>query len=113
MRSFLTGSRAYGTPRVDSDIDLVVLVSQDDANVLWHNNGDSSLPASQNFDAPTLRFGDLNLIAIIDDEDGRKQFEIWRDVTEALKQRAPVTKEEAIKAFDEAGRTFTNIHLSY
>lgn len=109
MKSFLTGSRVYGTPRVDSDVDLVVLVSQADVNVLWENN-DSESPSSG---TATLRFGRLNVIALVDNEEGRKQYRIWNDVTEALKRKAPVTKEEAVKAFEEAGRKFTNVHLNY
>ncbi len=109
MRSFMTGSRVYGTPRPDSDVDLVVLVSPEDAAILGDNNQDTRGSAQ------TLQYGNLNLIALIDDVDGngRKQFDIWRTVTDSLIKRAPVTKEEAVKAFDEAGRTFSNVRLNY
>lgn len=39
--SFLTGSRVYGTPREDSDIDLVVLVHQEELDLL-HKLSESS-----------------------------------------------------------------------
>ncbi len=106
MKSFLTGSRVYGTPRLDSDVDLVVLVSLDDHSKLWQNR-DTSL--DHDASGVTIRYGDLNIIALIDDEEGRKQFDIWNTVTEELKLKAPVTKEQAIVAFDKAGRTFTNL----
>lgn len=37
MRSFLTGSYAYGKPRSDSDIDLVVLVTEVFSDYLEEN----------------------------------------------------------------------------
>ena len=112
MNSFITGSRVYGTPTEDSDIDLVILVSPEDSELLWDNRDEDLKPdVPTEYNRGTLRYGNLNIIAIEDSEQGRKQFEIWRSVTEDLKKRAPVTKEEAIAAFDKAGRTFTNLGL--
>ena len=38
MNSFITGSRCYGTPNKDSDIDLVLRVSIDDALTLMDHS---------------------------------------------------------------------------
>jgi len=87
MRAFITGSRVYGTPREDSDLDLVVLCD-DQAHELLHLHGaDGALYAP-------VRFANLNIIVLRDPA----QFEAWRKTTENLKARAPVTREEACEA---------------
>ncbi len=71
-RAFLTGSRAYGTPREDSDIDLCVLLSRDDYHTLK-----AALPEDAREDMDdgrydeepggmNIRFGQLNLLAFND-----------------------------------------------
>ena len=52
-RAFLTGSRVYGEPHDESDIDLVILVDY------------KALKALKNFSESkkTIRFGKLNIIA--------------------------------------------------
>ncbi len=96
MNSFITGSHAYGTPRPNSDIDLVVLVSKQDSELLWN---------SKNEDSKSPRFGPkLNLlIFVVEDEGAVLRFEKWRDVTLELMARAPVTREEAVEAFKSSG----------
>lgn len=92
---FITGSRAYGYPREDSDVDLVVGVSGDDAMELWKHG--SSGEAS-------CRFGKLNLITFhLDSSTGPDRFKEWRRVHDSLVARKPVTREEAVAAFQEAG----------
>jgi hypothetical protein len=90
-RAFITGSHAYGTPEPDSDIDLCVLVDSDADRFLWGN-------AAEGHSGP-LRFGKLNLVMFC----VKERFTQWRDVTNKLKARAPVTRDEAIEAFQEAG----------
>lgn len=89
--AFITGSRAYGTPTEKSDLDLVILVSGNDSDILW---GETEVPSS-------VRFGRLNLLIF----QKRDRFERWRQVTEALIQRRPVTREDAVSAFKSAGFT--------
>lgn len=91
--AFLIGSRVYGTPREDSDIDLVVRMDPETAAALCIASGVGVM-------AP-LRFGPLNIIYAVTDE----QYESWRlgliDVL-ALKTRLgrPVTREEARDIFE-------------
>lgn len=94
---FITGSRAYGTPRPDSDVDLVCVLTEEQIAAL-----------SQVFDVKRIsetryivRCGAMNLIICLDESD----FVRWRDVTESLRARGPVTREDAIEAFHEAGLT--------
>jgi hypothetical protein len=83
VKAFLTGSRAYGTPRPDSDVDLVVCVSKDEAAKLRELSDDP--------DARSVRFGRLNLVICTD----RKLWDAWALGTDELKARAPVTRDEA------------------
>lgn len=86
--SFVSGSHAYGTPTESSDIDLVVLV--DNEQTIW------SLKKKEDI---TPRFGNLNIIAF----SNKDNFEKWRATTNLLKEKAPVTREEAVEAFKRAG----------
>lgn len=98
MTAFLTGSRAYGTPRPDSDVDLCVLLSHDDLEALAlqapQANGE---PASGDENDASLRFGRLNLIAMTDPD----RFAAWKEATAELVARKPVTRDQAIKLIDE------------
>lgn len=95
-RAFLTGSRRYGTPTAGSDIDLAILCddytpeSEFAVSLLW-NMRDRT--------ASSCRFGKLNLITFTIKEN----FLRWRRVTEELEMRKPVTREDAIAAFQAAG----------
>lgn len=98
MNAFLTGSRAYGTPRPDSDVDLCVLLSHDDLEALAlqapQPNGE---PASGDDNDASLRFGRLNVIAMTDPD----RFAAWKEATTELVARKPVTRDQAIKLIDE------------
>lgn len=98
MTAFLTGSRAYGTPRPDSDVDLCVLLSHDELEALAlqapQSNGE---PASGDENDASLRFGRLNIIAMTDPS----RFEAWKEATAELVARKPVTRDEAIRLIDE------------
>ena len=90
MNAFITGSHAYGTPKEDSDIDLAVLVSEENASLLWAHGIN---------EAGSIRFGKLNMVVFYNDEN----FYRWKKVNDALIKREPVTRDEAISAFQEAG----------
>lgn len=98
MNAFLTGSRAYGTPRTDSDVDICVLLSHDDLEALAlqapQSNGE---PASGDENDASLRFGRLNLIAMTDPA----RFGAWKEATAELVARRPVTRDQAVKLIDE------------
>ena len=95
-RAFLTGSRRYGTPTEDSDTDLVILCEDFVPDrrlvvpVIWNLREKT---------APSCRFGKLNIITFTI----RENFLRWRQVTEELEKRKPVTRDEAIAAFQAAG----------
>ena len=97
MHSFITGSRAYGTPRPDSDIDLVVLVSPDDLAKLVElsdKQSDFGHPGGVHYeDGCCLRFGPLNLICVT----YPLHFETWKKGTEELVYKKPVTREVAVE----------------
>ena len=107
MNAIITGSRAYGNPRPDSDIDLVVLMSPDDymnlmGFAIMEKNVDSNIKDSETeygigANSAVLRFGQLNLLVTVDP----LQFEVWRRGTEQLKQyrtqmNKPVSRELAV-----------------
>ncbi len=93
-RAFITGSRAHGTPRDDSDIDLAVPLHEKDYRTLWALAGALG----------KLQFGNLNLVAFnMDCPKDAKRFRAWKKTNYELCYRGPVTKEEACKAYREAG----------
>lgn len=94
MLAVLTGSHAYGTPRPDSDVDLVVLVGRegvDKLSELADETGVVSCPGGQE---KSLRFGKLNL--------SPARLESWRKATAELVARKPVTRDEAVRLLDQA-----------
>jgi len=105
MKAFITGSRAYGRPREDSDIDLVIHCSSGE-RVLLQMLADPDPPAI--VDEPgyndargyQMRFGRLNLLVCTTDD----QYAVWLLGTRALQDRQqnkpePVTREEAVAVF--------------
>lgn len=94
MKSFVTGSRAYGTPTEESDIDLVVLLESEDcfALIAQAEMNHGPLNGSGGPNDVSLRFGKLNLICLDDPE----KFDLWKQATDVLKSRKPVTREEAV-----------------
>lgn len=88
----------YGQPREDSDVDLCILVSQEEAEVLGacadepnaHRSGWGSFP---------VRYGRLNIIVCTNPRTYRN----WKRGRDNLKAQAPVTKEQARKMFNQMG----------
>lgn len=101
MNAIVTGSRVYGTPKPDSDIDLVVLVTKDDIRAMRDLADEDNSTDYENPDygagglTASLRFGKLNLLCCTTPE----QVDVWRRGTAALKIVAPVTREVAVKLF--------------
>lgn len=88
--AFLTGSRVYGTPREDSDIDIVVHLESEEISQLL----DKEYSTNNNYNATSasIRFGNLNLICMSD----HQEYLAWYQATKELKARKPVTRDEAI-----------------
>lgn len=89
--AFVTGSRKYGVPHENSDLDLVVMVSKEDfpllSSVADHKpNGidDNGHPHYDDDAGHPFRFGRLNLL-VCDEPD---QWSNWKDGTDALARRA-------------------------
>jgi hypothetical protein len=95
MKSFLTGSCAYGTPNADSDIDLVICISPEDLGLLIEQSDDGSCRYGGDVLCACLRFGKLNILACTRDED----FAVWKVGVAHLKLRAPVVREQAVGTF--------------
>jgi predicted nucleotidyltransferase len=94
--SFLTGSRVYGLPNPDSDIDLVILVSLDDMKLLAEfAEYDESMDAKYWYECTSIsmRFGKLNVICCTD----KHNFDLWKTGTERLKKNAPVSRDFAVR----------------
>jgi predicted nucleotidyltransferase len=93
--AFLTGSHAYGTPRKGSDIDVVVRMDEDQAVALAGHLSTELRETHYPRASVRLKHGQLDIIAVCNDE----EFEAWRRITDFLVSIAPVTRDQAVKAF--------------
>lgn len=115
MKPFLTGSRVYGEPTGESDIDLVVLVTPAvitelrklaDSDDKEKVTGDSdSGPQQFGGESASLRFGKLNLLCLTD----LVAYGVWYNGTrilarEAERTRLPIERDVAIQFFDSLRR---------
>ena len=89
IMGILTGSRAYGEPRSDSDVDLALFVDPRLATIL-RNAADP-----HNADHPGVRFGRLNLILC----ESQEEYDKWHGGTLKLIGEAPVTRDAAKAEF--------------
>lgn len=118
LRSFVTGSQAYGTPTEDSDVDLMVWVTSSDLNRLRGMadkkkptkdfTGEESQGSDGGPEADSLRFGKLNLIAVT----WKEAFLAWQRGTEELIARRnggerSISRDEAIELFRELRKKLT------
>ncbi len=90
--SFLTGSRAYGTPREDSDVDLAVLCGCPVALQNLTRYADRAGGSPNGREGVTLVYGRLNLLLFANPQ----TFEAWRIATNSLSARGPVSRDEAV-----------------
>ncbi len=95
--SFLTGSRAYGTPRDDSDVDFACLCGDMHALSELARFADQCGGSPNGRDGVTLMFGKLNLLIFADP----RAFEAWKIATSSLQSRAPQSRDEAILEIDK------------
>jgi len=100
MNAFLTGSQEYGTPTLESDIDMVV--RSDDSKLieklLEYSAGAGSVP--NNAQQMSVKFGKLNVLVCFTDA----AYQAWEDGTLELSLRGTCTREEAIEVFDRTRR---------
>lgn len=96
----LTGSRVYGTPRVDSDVDLCVLLPPEDARII---GAEADVPHQLEDDQLSfpVRYGKLNLLVCVDEF----TFMQWERVRSLLMIQKPVTRDEAKTMFQSFGLT--------
>ena len=99
--AFLTGSHAYGTPHDDSDVDLVVLVTEEDFEKI-RNLAEGPKEMDDQYvknGSCSLRFGNLNLLCFF----SRERYKKWKETTKDLMKRAPVTRRFACDFFSKRG----------
>lgn len=95
MKIILTGSRAYGKPTEDSDIDLVLLSETDEDSILFQilrSQGNRIEEDSDSKFYTNLRFGKLNLILC----ENPCTFRVWEEGTKLLQRFMPVAREQAV-----------------
>lgn len=96
MNAFITGSHAYGTPREDSDIDLVVLVDQPTLDALGQIAEDApeASRSGTGSASASIRSGKLNLIPHTEPA----IFTAWLTATQELEARPyAVPRDEAVR----------------
>lgn len=106
MNVFLTGSRAYGTPTDNSDVDLAIVVESADAERLAGLADRSRGSASS--DWLSLYFGRLNLICL-----KPAAFDAWKAANEQLKAERPVTRDRAIEVIEAAKKASGSDAMDY
>ena len=106
---FCTGSRVYGTPREDSDIDVVALIDERNFDkkfsLLWQQSDDlqeelKGNPAGSYIYEPddhSLRFGKLNLLCFYH----KMKFDAWHAGTQHLICLRPVTRDFAVEVLED------------
>lgn len=94
-KCFLTGSRVYGTPKEDSDLDMVILIEEEEER-------DYILALKDNPNAKMTMFGNINLI-VVKSED---EYYAWKSATELLESKKPVTKKKAKETIKNNLETF-------
>jgi len=89
--AFITGSRAYGQPSEDSDLDLVILLTEEER---------AKLTALSDSGKEPIKYGSLNIIAVC----SQKRYDLWKKGTDELIQLKEdglvPTREQAITYFD-------------
>ena len=93
-KAFITGSRAYGAPREDSDLDLVIRVSIEDAQALidFAENEGFELRDYEDMQSISVCFCGLNLILCLT---GAAEL-AWTEATERCKAEGLTSREDAI-----------------
>lgn len=104
LPAFITGSRAYGIPEMDSDLDLVVFMTPETYetltrftdNVVGHGESATMDEAGMG----SLKFGELNIIPVTNEA----IYKAWKQGTEFLIREMPVDRKRAITVLKEFKR---------
>lgn len=97
-RPFATGSRVYGSPEEEADLDVVMLL---DRSTYWlltdfatkHVNPNNHPSASDEEGHPSFFLGKVNIIPVFEPE----IYDAWLKACQLCKAKKPVTRREAIK----------------
>ncbi len=93
MKSFITGSHAYGKPTSDSDIDLVIFVDQETKDKLIELSDTGKMPC---------KFGKLNLIFATNEE----EYGAWLLGKILCKEEFELDKKDASQLHEKARLLF-------
>lgn len=101
--AFVTGSRKYGTPRPDSDIDLVIFVeSESEYDLLVELADDQgSITCLEEYEGlvlTPLRFAKLNLICCVNHD----EWQCWHDGTKQMETKRPIARDAAVALLEFA-----------
>ena len=92
--AFLTGSQAYGTPRVlDSDIDLAIYTDEATEEFLLNRSEYRSGGGSSQ-----IYFGNLNVICLTN----YIEYRAWAAETRRMVAERPVQRADAVRRLDQA-----------
>ena len=114
MEIIFTGSRVYGRPKKDSDLDIVILCNDEEARLL-NLVCDKEKQRTANYPEGSfnLYFGNLNIIVTTDEG----TFNSWKEGTQLLKDMSDyneiVTKKIAIKVLERFGVGQTKNEVSF
>jgi hypothetical protein len=97
--TFLTGSRVYGTPTPESDMDMVMFIDYFNLNLLINSGICDKVNIFPHDGSVGIKIGKLNLICLTKQE----SYKIWLDRTNILLNKAPVTREDAIAELEAGG----------
>jgi hypothetical protein len=95
-RVLLGGSRAYGTPREDSDWDLVMLTDAETSKRLREAFTADGPEHSGRDGGLSITVGKLNLLI----ETDRTNYDVWAEGIRQLKALAPVPRSQAVELFE-------------
>ena len=105
MQAFITGSRAYGKPKPESDVDLVIRVDPDTAAKL-RSLSDPSYDAQLKGEIKPVRFGRLNLILCETDD----EWAVWRVGTTQMTRDVKAYDRKEAKAELDMLRSLVGIY---
>ena len=98
MQAFFTGSRVYGRSTLGSDLDVIVLCSQDEYLLfrMVCDPDSGKVTNETNGGLKSLKFGKLNVLCFTCE----KEFYAWKHATDCLVDKRPVSRDTAIDTID-------------
>lgn len=99
MNAFITGSRAYGQPRADSDIDLVIRCDENTAQLLRQVCDNPDIEGSAGEACNSIRFGKLNLLLCTNDRRFADFVVGTSELQDAAFRAEHITRQDAVQTF--------------